>query len=214
MSCIPVYRTDSYEGMGILNLMTKVLIVLLVILALPTFAYADSEGYYCLGRDYLAYQFGMDVSNRPVRLFVVPVGSVEPASLQLVPFQVHGMQCTDRVVELLGWTALYTVQLDTSRRPASYQTVQLSKPGERPRRFAALIGNLAHLSPAVGSLKPEQVRIGTDNRGDTYSLEMTPRSVNRCTVELTSRIVERDAQGRQSRARVAFQAEIPRGCGE
>jgi len=160
--------------------MTKVLIVVVVILALPTVAYADSEGYYCVGPDYLAYQFGMNVPNRPVRLFVVPVGSVEPASIQLVPFQVHGMQCTDPVVELLGWTELYMVQLDSSRRPASCQTVQLSKPGERPMQFAAFIGNLAHLSPAVGSLKPEQVRIGTDIRGYTYSLEMTPRSVSRC----------------------------------
>ena len=194
--------------------MTKVLMVLVLILALPTVAYADSEGYYCVGPDYLAYQFGIDVSNRPVRLFVVPVGSVEPASLQLVAFQVHGMKCTDWVVELLGWTNLYTAQLDTSRRPVSYQTGDLSKPGERPVQFAALVGNLAHLSPAVGSLKPEQVRIGTDIRGYTYSLEMTPRLVSRCIVELTSRIVERDPQGRESRARVAFQAQVPRACGE
>ena len=57
-------------------------IVLLVIghLGLGT-AYADSDGYYCIGRGYLAYQFGLAAPpTRPHRLTVIRLATSRASS--------------------------------------------------------------------------------------------------------------------------------------
>ncbi len=79
-------------------------IVLLVIghLGLGT-AYADSDGYYCIGRGYLAYQFGLAAPpTRPHRLTVIRFGDVSgiqpPAVLELPQSRraVSGLHRRDR----------------------------------------------------------------------------------------------------------------------
>ncbi len=60
--------------------------------------WADSDGYYCIGRDYIAYQFGF--APPPIaqhRLYIIRVGGAagigEPAMFELPQFQVHGLLC-------------------------------------------------------------------------------------------------------------------------
>src|SRR5213593_1183747 len=88
-------------------------------------AYADSDGYYCIGRGYLAYQFGFAApSTRPHRLSVIRFagasGIQPPAVLELPQFQVHGMQCGEGWIDVASFTAIYHVTLDGSDRPVRY----------------------------------------------------------------------------------------------
>ena len=94
-------------------------------------AHADSDGYYCVGPGYLAYQFGMaPLPIAPHRLHVLNTRAVpgipEPATLELPQFQVHGLRCGDRWIEVASFTAVYRVTLDDSMRPARYETRQFA----------------------------------------------------------------------------------------
>src|SRR6266511_1227875 len=82
-------------------------------------AHADSDGYYCIGPNYLAYQLSLGPKSAGHFLYVVslpdsaPVGP--PTKVQLPRFQVHGMRCSASSVQLLGWDSLYTVNLNGPR---------------------------------------------------------------------------------------------------
>src|SRR5687767_15632826 len=90
-------------------------------------AYADSDGYYCTGRGYLAYQFGMAPSSvvTPHRLYVLRIGTsggiAEPAELELPAFQVHGLRCGDGWIDVASFTATYRVTFDGQARPIRYE---------------------------------------------------------------------------------------------
>lgn len=71
---------------------------LLLVTAGSVPAFADSDGYFCVGPDYLAYQFGMAAPPvRPHVLHVIRFTSQRffdaPATIELPQFQVHGMLC-------------------------------------------------------------------------------------------------------------------------
>ena len=107
--------------------MGRVLIVAFVALScVPGVAYADSDGYYCAGPGYLAYQFGMaPKSVAPHRLHVIslrgPQGIPEPAVIELPQFQVHGMLCGEGWIDVASFTAVYRVTLDKNDRPQRYE---------------------------------------------------------------------------------------------
>jgi hypothetical protein len=107
----------------------KILCAVAIVLLSPlgsSAAYADSDGYYCIGRGYLAYQFGYAAPPvGPHRLFVLPLGpsaKIEPPTILDIPqFQVHGMLCGDRVIQLAAYDAIYT---NRARRDESARAVR------------------------------------------------------------------------------------------
>src|SRR4029453_14438490 len=91
-------------------------------------AYADSDGYYCVGRGYLAYQLGFAAPPiAPHHLYVVRFGGTAgieaPVALDLPQFQVQGIICADRAIRILAYDAIYTVRLDATDRPVGFSTV-------------------------------------------------------------------------------------------
>ena len=99
----------------------------------PGVAYADSDGYYCVGRSYLAYQFGVaPLPVAPHRLSVIrtrgPAGIPRPAMLELPQFQVHGMRCGEGWIDVAAFTAIYHVILDESDRPVGDEAIELTIP--------------------------------------------------------------------------------------
>jgi hypothetical protein len=197
------------------NIRMKPLLLALLVAVAPAAAHADSDGYYCIGPGYFAFQLGMDMPANPVRLSVVRTGDMEPISITLAPFQVHGMVCGERAVQLLGWDNAYHVELDASQGPVRYTTTPLAKPGTRPPEFEPdQSGNLGAVSRPARMLKPQKVAIGTDSRRYTYWLEIVPRPIKQCEVEITSRLIERDPRGREKRVLRIFHDRAPRECGE
>ena len=71
----------------------------------PARSLADSDGYFCAGTGYLAYEISFS-ENLEHTLFVVhfgpEIGIAPVKSVRLEDFQVHGMRCGDGIVEILG----------------------------------------------------------------------------------------------------------------
>lgn len=183
-------------------------------------ARADSDGYYCIGQGYLAYQFGMDTRSNPPRVSIIRTrmsGNIpKPAELRLPPFQVHAMRCGVGWVDVAAFTEVYRVILDVNDSPVRYERRPLTGGSIGLSEFPPT-PNLATLSRAAGTLKPERVVLGETNRGTNYIL-MTTASIlpppQRCRTSIMTRIVETDRAGKELRARTIFQGQGTRECGE
>ena len=85
-------------------------------------AAADSDGYYCIGRDYLAYQFAFTNGASGHYLAVISFNRGfainEPATVELPDFQVHGMRCNATSVELHNLKNVYGVDISDRRQLA------------------------------------------------------------------------------------------------
>ena len=186
-------------------------------------AYADSDGYYCIGRGYLAYQFGYAAPPvRPHRLFVLPLGlsaEIEPPTILEIPqFQVHGMLCSDRAIQLAAYDAIYTIELDTTSRPVRYASTSWPNPGYQvPPQFVSQSRNLGSLNDAVAALKPVRIVLGTVPGGGQFLLEMTanPISSERCPgIMTTTRVVRTNSNGREVQEFRIFRGPGIRACGD
>lgn len=87
----------------------------------PTVALADSDGYYCVGKGYLAFEtHAFRLANSHV-LQVIRVsrsgGIQRSAPIPLDEFQVHGMTCRDNAIDVQGWTTRYSVDLSVPGQP-------------------------------------------------------------------------------------------------
>jgi hypothetical protein len=183
-------------------------------------AYADSDGYYCIGHGYVAYQFGMDTPSNPPRVSIVRTttsgGIPKPLELALPPLQVHAMRCGEGWVDVAAFTMVHRIILDVNGRPVRYETRRLPG-GSRGLSEFPFTPNLARLSRAAANLEAEQVVLGETDRGSRYLLVITAKVVPpaaRCRTSITTRIVETDRNGKELRARVIFQGEGTRECGE
>jgi hypothetical protein len=180
-------------------------------------AHADSDGYYCIGRGYLAYQFGYDSVRNPLRALIIktatPGAIPAPLEVRLPPSQVHAMQCGEGWVDVVGFTTVYRIALSESNRPLRYDARPLPPGGlsSFPR-----IANLGTLSPAR-TRGPQRVALGETTGGTHYVLVTTSKVIppaEQCRVAITTRVVETDRKGTELRARVIFQGEGHLECGE
>jgi hypothetical protein len=198
--------------------------VLLVLIPLGAgTAYADSDGYYCIGRGYLAYQFGFAApSTRPHRLSVIRFsgasGIHSPEVLDLPQFQVHGMRCGEGWIDVAAFTNVYRVTLDENSRPVGYEVRPFPDGQKIPQEFIlSQIHNLGASSGGRAYLKPVRVRLSARERGGAYLLEIVAKAIpplKRCELAITSRIVETDRNGREIGARIIFQGRGHREWGE
>jgi hypothetical protein len=110
-------------------------------------ALADSDGHYCAGKDYLAYEVSLSnpggVHELRIISFSPSRGIGEPVALPLAAFQVHGMRCGSSTVELLGWDTRYAVEVSNRSRPRLTVSEKLPAPGTVLPGFEA--ANLGHL---------------------------------------------------------------------
>jgi len=186
-------------------------------------AHADSDGYYCMGRGYLAYQFGLaPLPVAPHRLYVIrtrgPEGIPDPVALELPQFQVHGMLCGDGWVDVASFAAIYRVMLDKSDRPVGFEVRRFPDGQRLPQEFGpSQLQNLGSPSGGRAYLKPVRVRLSAKERGGEYLLEVVAKAiepVKECELSITSRVVETDSRGRQISERIIFQGRGRRECGE
>jgi hypothetical protein len=181
-------------------------------------ARADSDGYYCVGDGYIAYQFGMNVPNNPPRLYVITLngtrGIPKPATLAFPPFQVQGMRCGSRSIDVGAYDKMYVVSLDERRRPRRYSERPLAS--VEPIPFQTY-GSLSMLMPARADMQRRRIRLGATSDGGEYALEMSAtlvRPPNRCEAAATSRLVRTNRTGRAVAALTIFAGRIHRECGD
>jgi hypothetical protein len=95
--------------------------ILPLLLCWPTIARADSDGYFCAGRGFLAWETRLE--SRPVAhvLHVVRFpdagGIAAEQQIALEDFQVHGLLCRDSTVEVAGWSTRHVVDLPDRAHP-------------------------------------------------------------------------------------------------
>lgn len=201
----------------------SVLIALCAVLAVPAAALADSDGYYCVGPDYLAYQFGLGAL--PIashRLSIVRLTSAgilaDTVRFDLPQFQVHGMICDARTIRIAAYDAIYTVQLDEARRPTSF-TKSAAIGSAVPIEMVRAQRNLAGLGYSFdyrdwGKTVRRALLTGPD--AHAFVLEFVPDSVKptHCTTQVTTTVLELDATGRVLRSRRVFRGPAYKACGE
>ena len=182
-------------------------------------AYADSDGYYCVGHGYLAYQFGMaPLPVAPHHLYVLRIGTTtgigEPVAIDLPQFQVHGLRCGEGWIDVAAFTAIYHVTLDGNTRPLRFEVRPFAEGQKVPPEFFPQL-NLGTLSRAGQDLKLQRISLGMKEGGGQYLLEMTGQLIpaERCRTALTTRIVETDRNGREISERLIFQGRGTRDCG-
>lgn len=128
---------------GMIRVRIRSLLLILPLIA-PATARADSDGYFCTGRGYIAWETRFDTLPAGHRLHVVRFsragGLVRSEPIPLEDFQVHAMSCRETSVELTGWTTRYTVDLLNPAQPVV--TARAGAPGsaDEPQR------NLGHWS--------------------------------------------------------------------
>jgi hypothetical protein len=183
-------------------------------------AYADSDGYYCVGPGYLAYQFGLAPPPvAPHHLYVLRFSSAagiqEPVSIDLPQFQVHGILCDAHMVRLAGWDAIYSVQLDTTFRPIRYNLTPRSDPQHLPPEFVGASRNLGGFNRIANALKVDRVSLGSVNGGGQFLVEVKGAAVpsDRCASTVISRIVRTDRSGREIQELEVFRGRGFGDCG-
>lgn len=87
----------------------------LVLLIGPlSLALADSDGYYCVGPDYLIYQINEPGVADAHHLYLIPFtngfDSISRYELTLPDFQVHDMHCDDDRVVIFGWDEIFDIR--------------------------------------------------------------------------------------------------------
>jgi len=194
-------------------------IAIALTLACSSVARADSDGYFCVGKDYIAYQFGLAApSVAPHRLTIVRFDSRGfgiPRVVELPQFQVHGMVCADDMVRVASFDTIHTVRLDSMSRPVgAIESEPLATRGKLPSEFASQ-RNLAAGSRPVSSLKPERLTLGRTANGHDLVLEISPKkSKAACVTDVTTRLIQVGARGRTVKSFPVFTGIGRRACGE
>jgi hypothetical protein len=200
----------------------KLFLALVVIQFAPSFAVparADSDGYYCVGGKYLAYQFGFAApSATPHRLFVVWLGDpgviAQPAVFDLPQFQVHGMICEEGRILVAAFDRLYTVSLGGRGQPNTISETRYERPGAFPMDVSSRQRNLGAWSRPVNTLQAERVSLSTPASGTEIVLEITPRAAaERCVTQITARVVMFGPSGQVAGDLTVFQGQGRRECG-
>lgn len=121
---------------------------------------ADSDGYYCIGRGYLAYELRWTGPANAHELRIVryseAVGIVELTPLVLEDFQVHEMTCFEDSIEVEGWTIGYTIDLSGLDAPRATHRASRLEAGRDVT--GEPMGNLGHWGRAgVADLRSDAV---------------------------------------------------------
>lgn len=158
--------------------MTRALGVLAVLVVLrPAPAVADSDGYYCAGPGYLAYEMRFSQGSGH-RLYITTFSRADgirpPIAVQLDDFQVQGMTCGTDQIALVGGGRRYVIALPIAGAPRVTATPANRVPQEP-------LANLGHwATPAIIDL-PSDGRPGEFQLAIARVSRQTPGGVEHLT---------------------------------
>ena len=182
-------------------------------------ARADSDGSYCTGPNYIAYELSWSLRDTTHFLYVLSLsdsgGIGARTTIRLPQFQVHGMRCEAGSVALLGWDSLYTVTVGGAHPTIVATAAPWAGQGPTRQPLAAYgASNLGALSEAVRSWRSDTVRLPIRATRNQFvlAIDVTPHPT-RCVFAVVTRLVQVD-RARAVRSVVLFDGEAPRECGE
>lgn len=157
-------------------------VALLLILA-GSALHADSDGYFCVGPTYLAYEIKVESDPPAHHLYIVRAavdGTLRKARRTIPDFQVHGMRCESDVVLLDGWDATYEIDL---RHPVDPR-IGKHAPGKLRRDYSTT--NLAQWNRGAGTSRTQRINIPWG--GATLEIVNGPGE-GHCRYKVVSRLV-------------------------
>jgi len=175
-------------------------------------AWCDSDGYFCVGGDYLAFELSFSGKARAHQLHLMrfhdPSRWTEALSIVLPDFQTHGLRCAAAVVSITGWEAIYDVSWrDADSALALVQRAKSPGPPEETK-FPDSLGSLVFGPPQ---------EVALPSRDPTYSyvlrVQRTPDPADRCSVFVRSAIAQR-VGGAVVREHELLSGRMPAECGE
>jgi hypothetical protein len=169
---------------------------------------ADSDGYYCVGPGFIAYQFsGVSVATNGHVLTVVRVGEEpgigEARTVTLPGFQVHGMKCNHDSVELRAWDAVHVVDLSDPGRPRVGPVASIPRETLLQGFRSENLGDWSR--PAVVPIDAADSEHGYELVIRKQEEEIEPAGIlHRTTAEL----IRKDHDGRAVDRRVLYEGEF------
>lgn len=192
--------------------MVLILVVVAALYAPPT--PADSDGYYCIGPDYLAFEFSFSMEPRTHQLHIMrfhePKTWKQKLTIDLPEFNGGPGVCTKTSIKLPGWYAMHIVTWsELDNRKLVLTTTPKSPPGP---------GDELDYRDGVGSLVngPEQIaNLPTNDPIHSYVLKvMKIRDPdNYCTYIVQSSIEQIFGEVTVDRLEL-FTGKLPAACGE
>jgi hypothetical protein len=177
--------------------------------------YAQDDGYYCTGPDYIAWQLGLAAPPvAPHKLFTVRYPNLaaldDPTVTELPQFQVQGMRCSDQAVEVASGDSVYTVPL-TWVAPGAGVGAR-ARQGELPPEFSRL-RNLAGLNPGgIRGVSAEELvlrRSGTTR----VVLHIASMPLGSCVDHVSTRLLLIGLDGTVDGPHVILNGRRHRECG-
>ncbi len=188
----------------------KVTVLLsLITVAAALAARADSDGYYCVGDSYLAYELRvsqpqLDDQHVLMILRAGPDQSIQELTIALPDFQVHAMRCRAGTVDLAGWDAVHTADLSSNSLGVS--RTPLPRPGDTP---AWPNTNLAQWNAKARNLGSELLELPWEvPHFVKIDIESTP---THCVRRLTTRLYR---SGTTSPVKTLVERDFNIECGE
>ena len=181
-------------------------------------ARADSDGYYCVGPNYIAYelQLAQHEHNHSLHVFRLndSTGISARTTIVLPRFQVHGMRCEPDAIKLLGWDSLYTVSI-AGPRPTVAVTVAPWVSTSRQRLPGFDDANLGAWSKPVRAYRSDTipVQINATRYRFVLAIDVKPHPTSKCEFLVVTRLVQLDSNARAVQSVVLFDGDAPRECG-
>jgi hypothetical protein len=191
----------------------KKFMVVFALMVASTAAHADSDGYFCIGPSYVAYElsFSGPLPNKH-QLHIVRLNDQsnwkDAYVLELPEFQTQGMMCSESTVKVLAWDAIYTASwTSTDSRPSI--TAKSIQPGKfSDSEIPQLIDNFI-------SRRSRLIWLSTLSTEYSFLLwiESVPDQNVKCQFQVRSWIERRRGQ-KVIDAKVLYTGAQPAECGE
>jgi hypothetical protein len=194
------------------------LAAMLVILSVVPLAHADSDGCYCTGNGYLAYELRFFRTPGPEAPHVLRVirfddGMRQAGEVIMEDFQVHQMTCDADRIEIAGFGKNYIKYAIDIRQPEALSIA--SRIEEPPEQHP-----LSEMGPAprqLGLSPPETIRLQSRDLRHTYRLVLarTSRPVPGGVEDYrTAELLQFDANGEVSERMLLYEDHRPAERGE
>ena len=184
----------------------------------PTVALADSDGYFCIGPDYLAFELSFSRAPHTHRLYVMrfddPIQWKAPVWIDLPEFNNGPMRCEERSIALAAWESIHHVTWSVAD-PADLSLQTTTKPPgpSDPSDYPDALGSLSFGIP--GNTQEYSASLPSHDLDYSYTLSVTrTRDLSKqCVVHVRSTVAQQVADAVVDEYEL-FAGTMPAECGE
>lgn len=189
--------------------MKRSLLFLVLSCGIVRVAFADSDGYFCISKGYIAYElrpWSVPENRHVMRIIRVggKEGISEHVSVLLDDFQLHGMKCESDKVIIFGWDNRYTIDLKEGTGPkvVSVEPLEANRiPGEFQVPTFRYVGTKLLEIPSQDIDRQYQLQIQSRERS-----RIKPGKGGIIYHETAAKVIEKDLLGNIIKEREVYRA--------